>query len=149
MQDFSEPEWNYGAGAHTIGFAQCFTFKNRLFNFKGSGKPDPSLESTVLSKLQAACPNSDNSNAKLVPLDAQTLTRFDNLYYNNIVNNTALLQSDQALLTDPTTAAMVRTYSADPFLFSKDFAVSMAKLGNLGVLTGQNGQVRKKCGSIN
>lgn len=138
-----------GAGAHTIGFAQCFTFKNRLFNFKGSGKPDPSLDSTAVSKLQAACPNSDNSNAKLVPLDAQTLTRFDNLYYTNILNNNALLQSDQALLTHPETAAMVRTYSADPFLFSKDFAASMLKLGNIGVLTGQNGQVRNKCGLVN
>ncbi|KAH6818957.1 Peroxidase superfamily protein [Perilla frutescens var. frutescens] len=137
------------SGAHTIGFAQCFTFKSRLFNFKGSGKPDPSLDSPLLSNLQTTCPNSDHSNAKLVPLDAQTLTKFDNLYYKNLLNNSGLLQSDQALTSDPKTAAMVNAYSLDPFLFARDFGASMIKLGNVGVLTGQAGQVRKKCSSVN
>lgn len=137
------------AGAHTIGFAQCFTFKRRLFNFKGSGKADPSLDAPFLSNLQTSCPNSDTSNSKLVPLDPQTVTRFDNVYYKNIVNNSGLLESDQALITNPTTEAMVKAYSADPFLFARDFATSMMKLGKIGVLTGQAGQVRKKCGSLN
>ncbi|XP_057787429.1 peroxidase 10 [Salvia miltiorrhiza] len=139
------------SGGHTIGFAQCATFKRRLFNFKGSGKADPSLDTPFLSNLQTSCPNSDASNAKLIPLDAQTIARFDNAYYNNIVNNSGLLESDQALITDPKTAAMVKAYGADPFLFAKDFAASMMKLGNIGVLTGQaaHGQVRNKCGFIN
>ncbi|KAI3448088.1 hypothetical protein Pfo_004753 [Paulownia fortunei] len=137
------------SGGHTIGFAQCLTFKNRLFNFKGSGKPDPSLDSSLLSNLQSACPNVDKSNSNLAALDPQSMYRFDNMYYKNLVNNTGLLQSDQALILDPNTAAMVKDYSADPFLFSKDFAASMMKLGSIGVLTGQGGQIRKKCGSVN
>lgn len=138
------------AGAHTIGFAQCFTFKSRLFNFKDSGKPDPSLNSPeFLSGLRKSCPNSDSSDTKLVPLDSQTLARFDNVYYKNIVNNTGLLESDQALIKDPKTAAMVNAYSSDPFLFAKDFAASMVKLGKIDVLTAQPGQVRKKCGLVN
>ncbi|PIN14194.1 Peroxidase [Handroanthus impetiginosus] len=137
------------SGAHTIGFAQCFTFKGRLFNFKGSGKPDPSLEPSFLSNLQSTCPNIDNSNTILAPLDFQTITKFDNIYYKNILNNTALLQSDQALIQDPKTAQMVKDYSVDPFLFAKDFAVSMVKLGRVGVITGQGGQIRKKCNVVN
>ncbi|KAK4424180.1 Peroxidase 10 [Sesamum alatum] len=137
------------SGAHTIGFAQCLTFKNRLFNFKGSGKPDPSLDSSMLSSLQTTCPNVDKSNSKLAPLDSQSMYRFDNTYYKNLMNKNGLLESDQALVLDPKTAAMVEDYSTDPFLFSKDFSASMVKLGNIGVLTGQGGEIRKKCRSVN
>ncbi|KAL5540671.1 hypothetical protein UlMin_042863 [Ulmus minor] len=137
------------SGGHTIGFAQCFTFKGRLFNFKGSGKPDPVLESSVLSTLQTMCPNKDASNSNLAPLDSTTTMGFDNSYYNNVVNNAGLLESDQALMDDQSTAPIVMSYSANPYLFSNDFAASMAKLGNLGILTGQNGEIRKKCSSVN
>ncbi|KAK6159387.1 hypothetical protein DH2020_006701 [Rehmannia glutinosa] len=138
------------SGAHTIGFAQCFTFKRRLFNFKGSGKPDPSLDTSFLSNLQTTCPNVDKSNTKLAALDSQTINKFDNTYYKNIINNTGLLESDQALIGDPKTASMVKDYSSDSFLFAKDFAASMVKLGKIGVITGQSaGQVRKKCNYVN
>ncbi|CAK9179712.1 unnamed protein product [Ilex paraguariensis] len=137
------------SGGHTIGLAQCFTFKRRLFDFKGSGKPDPSLDSSVLSSLRSTCPNADGSNTKLAPLDSQSTYSFDNLYYQNLVNKTGLLESDQALMDDPKTAAMVNSYSMYPFLFSQDFAASMVKLGNVGLLTGKAGEIRKKCGSVN
>ena len=136
-------------GAHTIGFAQCFTFKRRLFDFKGSGKPDPTLDSSLLSNLQSTCPNIDGSSSKLAPLDSQTISGFDNLYYSNLVNNNGLLESDQALMGDPRTASMVNYYSMYPYLFSRDFGASMVKLGNIGVLTGQDGEIRKKCNSVN
>ncbi|XP_057966059.1 peroxidase 10-like isoform X2 [Malania oleifera] len=137
------------SGAHTIGFAQCFTFKGRLFNFKGTGKPDPDLDSSLLLNLQSTCPNVDDVNSKLAPIDAVTSGRFDNVYYTNLMNNSGLLESDQALMRDPKTAAMVNNYSKCPYLFFNDFAASMVKLGNIGILTGQNGQIRKKCGSVN
>ncbi|KAK2991474.1 hypothetical protein RJ640_016509 [Escallonia rubra] len=137
------------SGAHTIGYAQCFTFKRRLFNFKGSGKPDPTLDSSLLSNLQSNCPNLDSSNSKLNPLDVSTGYMFDNSYYKNLVSNTGLLESDQALMGNPGTAAMVNDYSTYPFHFASDFAVSMMKLGNIGVLTGQAGQIRKRCGALN
>uniref|UniRef100_A0A2P2Q8D4 peroxidase n=1 Tax=Rhizophora mucronata TaxID=61149 RepID=A0A2P2Q8D4_RHIMU len=94
------------------------------------------------------CPNNDGSNTNLVSLDS-TAYKFDNVYYGNIVKNTSLLGSDQALLGDPKTAAMVNSYSTDPYLFSGDFAASMVKMGNIGILTGDKGQIRKKCGSVN
>ncbi|XP_031132035.1 peroxidase 10 [Ipomoea triloba] len=137
------------SGAHSVGFAQCFTFKRRLFNYQGSGKPDPTLESSFLSNLQTTCPNVDKSNTKLAPLDYQSAYRFDNSYYTNLVNNTGLLESDQALMANPQTADMVKYYSAYPYRFYMDFATSMVKLGNLGVLTGKDGQIRKICGSVN
>ncbi|OMO74159.1 heme peroxidase, plant/fungal/bacterial [Corchorus capsularis] len=137
------------SGAHTIGFAQCFTFKRRLFNFQGTGKPDPTLDASAVSSLQSMCPDTDSSNSNLAPLDTASTYKFDNMYYTNLVNNVGLLESDQALMKDPKTAAMVNSYSAYPFLFWNDFSTSMAKLGNLGVITGKKGQIRKKCGAVN
>ncbi|XP_027347811.1 peroxidase 10-like [Abrus precatorius] len=137
------------SGGHTIGFAQCFTFKRRLFDFQGSGKPDPVLDSLLLSKLQNMCPNKDTSNSNLAPLDATTTLTFDNEYYRNLVSNSGLLDSDQALIGDPRTASMVYYYSTNQFSFYNDFAASMVKLSNVGVLTGLQGQIRKKCGSVN
>ena len=140
---------SYVIGAHTIGFAQCFTFKSRLFDFDGTGKADPSLDASLLDNLQQTCPNQADSNTNLAPLDRLTKNRFDNLYYTNLVNNSGVLQSDQALMGDNDTALMVVNYSKYPFLFYRDFGVSMAKLGHLGVLTGQNGEIRKNCRVVN
>ncbi|XP_052192150.1 peroxidase 10-like [Diospyros lotus] len=139
------------SGAHTIGFAQCFTFKSRLYDFKNSGKPDPAMDSSLLSVLRRACPNNNAaaSNSKLAPLDSRSPDTFDNSYYKNLVSNSGLLESDQALMGDPSTAAMVNAYSTIPFRFNRDFGASMVKLGGVGVLTGQAGEIRKTCGSVN
>ncbi|XP_016486828.1 peroxidase 10-like [Nicotiana tabacum] len=137
------------SGAHTIGFAQCFTFKQRLFDFDGSGNPDPTLDSSLLGNLRSVCPNQSDSDSNLAPLDAVTINKFDNVYFKNLMNNSGLLQSDQALMNDNNTASMVSTYSKYPYLFSKAFAASMVKLTNLGVLTGQDGEIRKNCRLVN
>ncbi|XP_076931821.1 peroxidase 10-like [Bidens hawaiensis] len=137
------------SGAHTIGLAQCFTFKYRLFNFKGTGQHDPNLDSSLATCLKTACPNVDKSNTNLNSLDMVTTYTFDNAYYKNLVNNAGLLESDQALMSDPKAASIVNDYSMYPYLFYNDFSTSMTKLGNIGVITGLNGEVRKKCGVIN
>ncbi|PKI36500.1 hypothetical protein CRG98_043109 [Punica granatum] len=137
------------SGAHTIGFAQCFTFKSRLFDFGGSGKPDPALDTSLLQNLQSVCPNQVDSDTNLAPLDPLTINKFDNSYYMNLVNSSGLLQSDQALMGNDKTASMVMNYSKYPFLFAKDFGASMVKMAGLGVLTGQNGQIRKTCRAVN
>lgn len=136
-------------GAHTIGFAQCFTFKQRLFNFDGNGNPDPALDASFRQSLQIMCPNQNNSDTRLVGLDANTANKFDNSYYRNLVNNSGLLQSDQDLMTDNRTSSMVQNYSKYPYLFSKDFAASMRQMASIGVLTGQNGEIRKNCRVVN
>ncbi|KAL5557085.1 hypothetical protein UlMin_039321 [Ulmus minor] len=137
------------SGAHTIGFAQCFTFKPRLYDFGGSGNPDPALDVSLLQNLQGVCPNQADSDTKLVALDPPSSARFDNSYFRNLVNNSGLLQSDQALMGDNTTASLVITYSKWPYQFSMDFGASMAKMANIGVLTGQDGEIRKNCRVVN
>ncbi|KAF8406348.1 hypothetical protein HHK36_008435 [Tetracentron sinense] len=137
------------SGGHTIGFAQCITFQNRLFNFSGTGKPDPTLDSDLQEDLRSRCPNGGGSNSKLAPLDPVTVYKFDNTYYKNLRNNMGLLQSDQTLLTNSITAAMVRIYGMFPSVFARDFGDSMVKMANIGVLTGQDGEIRRNCRVMN
>ncbi|KAE9447195.1 hypothetical protein C3L33_20893, partial [Rhododendron williamsianum] len=104
---------------------------------------------SLLSGLRSTCPNVDKSNTKLAPLDTATAYMFDNTYYDNLVSNSGLLESDQALMGDPVAASLVSSYSMYPYMFSQDFGASMVKMGSIGVLTGQVGEIRKKCGSVN
>lgn len=107
------------------------------------------LDASMLQSLQTTCPNIDASNNKLAPLDFQTSNTFDNAYYKNLMANSGLLESDQALMGNPETAEMVKSYSMYRYLYSRDFASSMIKLANIGVLTGEAGEIRVKCGSVN
>lgn len=136
------------SGGHTLGFAQCFTFKQRLFDFDGAGNPDPSLDASVVESLRSICPNQDTSDSNLAGLDA-TSTKFDNAYFKNLVANSGVLQSDQLLMAHNNTAALVIAYTKFPFLFAKDFAASMLKMSNIGVLTGQQGEIRNNCRVVN
>ena len=139
----------FHTGAHTIGFAQCFTFKSRLFNFDNTGNPDPTLDASLLQSLQQICPNQADSNTNLAPLDSVTTNKFDNVYYRNLVNNSGLLQSDQALMGDNRTAPMVMLYNRLPYLFASAFKTSMVKMSYIGVLTGHDGEIRKNCRVVN
>lgn len=125
------------------------SFKNRLFDFSGSGKPDPTLDASLLQSLQSTCPSQADSDTNPVALDSVTTNKFDNIYFQNLVNKSGLLQSDQALMGDNRTAAMVQYYSKYPYFFFKDFGASMVKMANIGVLTGQDGEIRKNCRVVN
>ncbi|CAI0553764.1 unnamed protein product [Linum tenue] len=114
----------------------------------GSGRPDPSLDASFLQSLQSTCPNRNESNSNLAPLDASS-SKFDNVYYKLLVNSSGLLRSDQALMSDNVTGSMVVGYSKFPFLFYKDFGASMVKMAGIGVITGSNGDVRKNCRVVN
>lgn len=141
------------SGAHTIGFASCATFGNRLFNFSETNAPDSTLlDPTMVSDLQSLCPaNGDIS--RITPLDRNSTDLFDNHYFQNLVNGRGLLQSDQFLYSSDqaisTTRSIVELYSKNPQLFFNDFANSMIKMGNIQPLTGSAGEIRNNCRVIN
>ncbi|CAM8997547.1 unnamed protein product [Rhodiola kirilowii] len=135
-------------GSHTIGFAQCRTFRRRLVDYKGTGKPDSSLNPKLLQKLKAACPDA-STDSQVYPLNPASPAYFDNSYYQNLLVNNGILESDQVLMTDQLTASLVVEFSKDSKLFFKAFAASMIKLGNVGVITAPNGEIRKNCRLVN
>ncbi|WMV36027.1 hypothetical protein MTR67_029412, partial [Solanum verrucosum] len=129
------------SGGHTIGKAQCTTFRQRVYN-------ETNIDSSLATSLKSNCPSTGGDDT-LSSLDATTPVLFDNHFYKNLVNNKGILHSDQQLYSGGSTDSQVKTYSTNPITFDADFAKAMVKLGNLSPLTGTNGQIRTNCRKIN
>ncbi|KAL2324682.1 hypothetical protein Fmac_023740 [Flemingia macrophylla] len=133
------------SGAHTIGQAQCFTFRGRIYN-NGSD-----IDAGFASTRQRGCPSvsSDDNDKKLAALDLVTPNSFDNNYFKNLIQKKGLLQSDQVLFSGGSTDSVVTEYSKNPTTFKSDFAAAMIKMGDIQPLTGSAGIIRKICSSTN
>lgn len=134
-------------GAHTIGVAHCGSFSRRLYNFTGQGDADPALDPTYADALWKSCPDPSDP-ATTVEMDPRSSLSFDTRYFTLVNKNKGLFQSDAALLTDPTAAAATRKLQ-NPRSFFSQFGASMEKMGAIGVLTGNAGQIRRQCRVVN
>lgn len=136
------------SGGHTIGTSHCSSFTNRLYNFTGKGDADPKLDQNYVAQLKNKCKPGDANT--LVEMDPGSFKTFDEDYYTLVSKRRGLFQSDSALLDDIETKAYVTTQAITHGLtFAKDFAESMVNMGNIGVLTGRAGEIRKKCAFVN
>ncbi|KAK4724673.1 hypothetical protein R3W88_027452 [Solanum pinnatisectum] len=124
------------SGGHTLGFAQCSTFRNRIYN-------DTNIDSTFASQRKANCPRR-GGNTNLAPLDP-TPALFDSKYFSNLVSKKGLLHSDQELFNGGQTDNLVKKYSTNLGSFSKDYAEAMIKMGNIKPLDRNQGQIRVNC----
>ncbi|KAF2287733.1 hypothetical protein GH714_002491 [Hevea brasiliensis] len=135
------------SGGHTIGVAHCATFSKRLYNFNGTDGSDPSLDPKYAEFLKTQCPNPFDP-ATTVEMDPQSLLKFDTSYFNILLQNKGLFQSDAALLQNEQSARIVRQLTIPNAFFAK-FAIAMKKMGAIEVLTGDAGQIRKNCHVVN
>ncbi|XP_011032836.1 PREDICTED: lignin-forming anionic peroxidase-like [Populus euphratica] len=129
------------SGSHTLGQAQCFTFRERIYN-------DSNIDAGFASTRRRRCPRV-GSDATLAPLDLVTPNSFDNNYFKNLMRNKGLLQSDQVLFNGGSTDSIVSEYSRNPARFKSDFGSAMIKMGDIGLLTGSAGQIRRTCSVVN
>ncbi|CAN6178332.1 unnamed protein product [Urochloa humidicola] len=138
------------SGAHTLGTAHCPSYAGRLYNFSAAYNSDPTLDSEYADRLRTRCKSVDDK-AMLSEMDPGSYKTFDSSYYRQVAKRRGLFQSDAALLTDATTRDYVQRIATGKFddVFFKDFSESMVKMGNVGVLTGAEGEIRKKCYIIN
>jgi len=134
------------SGGHTLGTAHCTSYAGRLYNFSSAYNADPSLDSEYADRLRTRC-KSDDDKAMLSEMDPGSYKTFDTSYYRHVAKRRGLFQSDAALLTDATTREYVQRIATGKFddVFFKDFSESMIKMGSVGVLTGVDGEIRKKC----
>ncbi|XP_011624810.1 lignin-forming anionic peroxidase isoform X1 [Amborella trichopoda] len=125
------------SGAHTIGQAQCFTFRDRIYNHTN-------IDSGFARKRRNHCP-SNGGDSKLAPLDLVTPNSFDNNYFKILMEKKGLLESDQVLFNGGSTDEIVRSYSKSRSAFYLDFAEAMVKMGDIEPLTGSARQIRARC----
>jgi peroxidase len=126
------------SGAHTLGIAHCTSFEERLFP-----KQDDTMNKWFAGHLKLTCPrlNTTNTTAN----DIRTPDAFDNKYYVDLLNRQGLFTSDQDLHTDARTKPIVTRYAVDQAAFFDQFVFSMVKMGQIQVLTGEQGQIRRDC----
>ncbi|RWW63089.1 hypothetical protein BHE74_00029750 [Ensete ventricosum] len=134
-------------GGHTVGVAHCVFFRDRLGNFQGTGAPDPSMDLRLRAKLIRICGPRPKPLKKdpTASLDQNTSFVVDNQYYNQLLVNKGVMQIDQELASDSSTASVVSGLASDKAGFLQKFADALVKLGNVEVLMGTAGNIRKKC----
>ncbi|KAI4325241.1 hypothetical protein MLD38_030656 [Melastoma candidum] len=166
---FTERETVSLLGGHSIGKIGCDFVRNRLYNFHGTGRPDPTLPSDFLEEIRQRCEVNGNhslGNDGSPPMVMTSATgktyfpkladsissgaSFDGHYYKSLIKGRGLLYADQQLMGDDTTAGFVRAYASedDGSSFRLDFARAMMKMSSLNVLTGLDGRIRRNCSSI-
>ncbi|KAL0298458.1 UNVERIFIED_CONTAM: Peroxidase 5 [Sesamum radiatum] len=138
------------SGAHSIGISHCSSFASRLYPTQ-----DPTLDPNYAAFLKTICPP-PVANATAAPtvnptvnLDSITPTRLDNKYYVGLKVNRGLLTSDQVLLSSPLTAKTVVYNARYGRVWAKKFAAAMVRMGNIEVLTGNQGEIRRNCRVVN
>ncbi|CAM6050068.1 unnamed protein product [Sphagnum compactum] len=136
-------------GAHTTGVAHCEFFYNRLYNFSGTGRNDPSMAPSLVESLKSVCPQASTGLGHTIALDQGTELDFDNSYYKQLEKNRGILQIDQELTYDPKTSRIVKSLAGRGSRFGTSFGQAMVKMGNIGVLTGSQGEIRRICSQIN
>ncbi|KAL9233175.1 hypothetical protein vseg_008205 [Gypsophila vaccaria] len=143
-------------GAHSMGKARCRYLHNRLYNYQGTGKPDPTIESSKLKELRTICPKTRKAGGHegLVYLnkDSGEKNKFTNSYYKNIMSGKGVLSIDEQLYFGNATLQLTQEFS-DPVSgfqeFKKAFALSVNRMGAYNVLTGEEGEIRRHCHYVN
>lgn len=120
------------SGGHTLGFAHCSSFENRIQNFSPNKDIDPSMNPSFANRLQKICPSHNKGNNAGAPLDSSS-TRFDNAYYKLLLQGKSIFSSDQALLAHPNTEALVSKFAHSQEEFERAFVKSMIKMSSITV----------------
>ncbi|KAJ4887536.1 Peroxidase 72 [Raphanus sativus] len=137
------------SGSHTIGDSRCTSFRQRLYNQSGNGKPDLTLNQYYASVLRKQCPRS-GGDQNLFALDLATQFKFDNQYFKNLIMYKGLLSSDEVLFTENRESKeLVKLYAENEEAFFEQFGKSMVKMGNISPLTGGRGEIRRICRRVN
>lgn len=136
-------------GAHSIGRSHCGPLNTRLYNFSSTITQDPTLDPFYATQLMQQCPKGSTNQNQVLPMDPISPTSMDNTYYKNILANRGLFISDQTLLSDPITALQVVVNANGDLIWKLKFASAMVKMGQIGVLVGDEGEIRSKCRVIN
>ncbi|XP_044948846.1 peroxidase 57-like [Hordeum vulgare subsp. vulgare] len=139
-------------GAHTVGVTHCSMIKrSRLYSYGGkAGATDPSMDpNTAATYKKYPCPDTASSDNTILYLDDRSsASKVDNSFYKMLQLRRGVLAVDQNLYNDSSTKWMVdRLANTDHFSWL--FPQALVKLGEVKVLTGTQGEVRRVCSKFN
>lgn len=137
------------SGAHTVGFTHCKEFLHRIYSYNMTTHIDPTMNFQYAMALRRACPRVNLDPTIVVFNDVNSPRQFDNGFYRNLPQGLGLLGSDQILYTDPRSRVLAQRYASDQATFFNAFVAAMDKLGSVGVKTGTQGEVRRRCDAFN
>nr|GLL26042.1 peroxidase 16-like [Ipomoea trifida] len=132
------------AGAHTIGFSHCKHVAKRIYRFQPRSWIDPTLNLRYAFQLRQMCPLKVDPRIA-INMDPTTPNTFDNAYFKNLQQGKGLFVSDQVLFTDRRSRNTVNFFASNNAAFHQAFAAAITKLGRIGVLTGNLGEIRRDC----
>ncbi|KAI5078773.1 hypothetical protein GOP47_0006444 [Adiantum capillus-veneris] len=125
-------------GAHSVGKSHCFSFTRG-----GAAGANPRMNATYAQALHEKCKRGPWEE---VFNDEDTPFLLDLEFYKNLKRGNVLLKSDNSIYVDNNmTSSLVDAFLTQPGMWDAQFAVSMVKLGNVQVLTGRQGEVRRVC----
>ncbi|XP_028557099.1 probable peroxidase 26 [Dendrobium catenatum] len=145
LQNLPETKSSH-AGAHSVGMTHCSNIQDRLYNFNGTGRPDSSMDPNFLAQLKKKCPPGSKENKKvyLNPASGRNYS-FESSYYKRVLKHQAVFTEDQQMITTSDGIRIAHEFAAGFEDLRKFFALSMTRMGGLGVLTGKQGEIRRSC----
>ncbi|CAN0852498.1 Peroxidase 57 [Linum grandiflorum] len=140
---------NLGLDDLTTLLGKSHSHIRRLYNFRGSGRPDPNMDQALVATLRAKCPRPGLNESFNLTTDPESPFRLDSSFYGKVMNQESVLHLDQQLAFTDITRKTASLYASRPKVFRKRFAKAMVKLGSIGVLTGSAGEIRRNCRRVN
>lgn len=132
-----------------MGRTHCSYIVDRLYNFNNTGKSDPSMKASFLAKMKKQCPPRYEKDQPdpLVSLNPEFGSNFSftNSYYSRVLHHESVLGIDQQQIFGNDTELITAEFAASFEDFRKSFALSMNRMGSIGVLTGNQGEIRENC----
>ncbi|OVA03417.1 Plant peroxidase [Macleaya cordata] len=136
-------------GSHTLGAGHCLNIVDRLYNPKHDAASTNVMDKGYEILLRITCPTKvPLTNLTFVTNDITPL-KFDNQYYQDIINGRGLFGIDSSIARDPRTVPIVKKFADDQSYFFQVFASAFVKLSWTNVLTGETGQIRRDCSRLN
>ncbi|KAK4493529.1 hypothetical protein RD792_018138 [Penstemon davidsonii] len=130
-------------GAHSIGEAQCRNVADRFGNEEKRKEINPRYLDKLHVHIQCVDPN------QTLPFDRLSHHHMDAAFYKQLLASETLLESDHNLMKEPNANALMKKYADDQDGWLAKFTQSIIKLGNIEVLTGDQGEIRKQCNAFN
>ncbi|XP_020249414.1 probable peroxidase 61 [Asparagus officinalis] len=126
-----------------MGKKRCHYIHDRLYNFNNTDKPDECMDPSLVAELRKTCtPNTtgsriSNETVYLNPTSGSSNHSFQSSYFDHVLKNRGVLRIDQQMITIMDGIRIANEFANGFEDFKRYFALGMARLGSLGVLTGK------------